>query len=130
MAKIFNTLSKIQKVRQPLFQINRARYRGVRVSEVENFESNIIRLDLSRINLELDTIDEKILNDLIILVGDKRDITLETNLDDGLSSVIEGVGIKFEDLDLENDITIDSLDKISGKISRIISKIDRLEKGV
>lgn len=129
MGKIFNTLAKIQKVKQPLFQLNRAKYRGVRVSEEENLETNLIKLDLTRINEQLESIDEKILENLTILVGDKNLIELSTNLNDGLSNSINGVDFKFGSNSLEEDIEIDSLDKISGKISRIIDKINRLEKG-
>lgn len=129
MSKIFNTLAKIQKVKQPLFQINRSRYRGVRVSEVENAETNLIKMDLTRIESQLNEIDASIIDNLEIFVGNKQDINLATNLDDGLSSVIDGIDIKFENISLEEDIKVDSIDKISGQVSRLLTKVSRLEKG-
>lgn len=129
MGKIFNTLAKIQKVKQPLFQINRSRYRGVRGSEVENLETNLIKMDLTRIESQLNEIDASIVDNLEVFVGNKQDINLVTNLDDGLSSTIIGVDIKFENLLLEEDIKIDSIDKLSGQVSRLITKVSRLEKG-
>lgn len=129
MGKIFNTLAKIQKVKQPLFQINRSRYRGVRSSEVENLETNLIKMDLTRIESQLNEIDASIVDNLEVFVGNKQDINLVTNLDDGLSSTIIGVDIKFENLLLEEDIKIDSIDKLSGQVSRLITKVSRLEKG-
>lgn len=129
MGIIFNTINKVQKIKEPLFQINRARYRGVRVSESENLESNLIKLDLSRINSELDSIDLKIFENLKILIGDKDLITYNVNLDDGLSNELQGIDIKFDDKPLQEDIEIDSTDKISGKIARLLNKVTRLEKG-
>lgn len=129
MGIIFNTINKVQKIKEPLFQINRARYRGVRVSESENLESNLIKLDLSRINSELDSIDLKIFENLKILIGDKDLITYNVNLDDGLSNELQGIDIKFDDKSLQEDIEIDSTDKISGKIARLLNKVTRLEKG-
>lgn len=129
MGIIFNTINKVQKVKQPLFQINRARYRGVRTSESENLETNLIKLDLTRINSELDSIDLKIIEDLTILIGDKSSITYNINLSDGLSNELQGVDIKFDDKALQEDIEIDSIDKMSGKIARLLNKVSRLEKG-
>lgn len=129
MGKIFDTLAKIQKVKQPLFQINRSRYRGVRSSEMENLETNLIKMDLTRIELQLDEVDAGIVDHLEIFVGNKQDINLMVNLDDGLSSIVNDVDIKFEDIVLEEDIKVDSLDKIAGQVSRLITKVNRLEKG-
>lgn len=129
MGIIFNTINKVQKVKQPLFQINRARYRGVRSSELENSEINLIKLDLTRINLELDSIDLKILEDLTVIIGDKDSITYNTNLNDGLSNELTGIDIKFDDKALQEDIEIESIDKMSGKIARLLNKVSRLEKG-
>lgn len=129
MSIVFNTLAKIQKVKQPLFQLNRSKFRGPRISFSDNLESNLFKLDVTRIELQLKEVDESIIDKLEIFTGNKKDISLEINLDDGLSSVISGVDIKFEELVLEEDIKVDSLDKAAGQVSRLISKLNRLEKG-
>lgn len=137
MSKTFNTQAKINSVKEPLFQRNRMRYRGVRSSEQENLETNLIKLDLTRIKKELENIDVSILEDITLFVGNRYEITQETNLDDGLSYTIDGIDFQYFSihdgeivalgLPIEEDLSIDTIDKLSGQLSRILLKVQRLE---
>lgn len=130
MSKTFNSLAKISKVKEPLFQIGRAKYRAPRSSGLENLETNMLKIDLTRILNELEAIDISILENLELIVGNKNDITSTTYLSDGLSSSIEGVDFKYGDDLVETDMKIDTTDKLSGTLSRLVLKVQRLEMGV
>lgn len=130
MSKTFNSLAKISKVKEPLFQVTRAKYRAPRNSELENLETNMLKIDLTRILNELEAIDVSILENLELIVGNKNDITNTTYLSDGLSYDIEGVDFKYGDDPIETDMKIDTIDKLSGTLNRLVLKVQRLEMGM
>ena len=91
MSKIYSNSDKVERIKEPLFQINRLKFRGPRNSELENVETNLLKLDLTRIENELDTIDQLVLDDISLVIGDIEDINTSILLDDGLSYEISDV---------------------------------------
>jgi hypothetical protein len=130
MSTTYNNPKITQRIREPLFQVNRARFRGSRESQSENLETNFLQLDLTRILNELESIDIAILNKLTYLIGDTADVTNTVNLNDGLSYSIDDVNIFIDkDGSVEENLEIDVMNKISSKLSRLLNKIQRLENG-
>ena len=130
MATTYNNPKITQRIREPLFQVNRVRFRGSRESQCENLETNFLQLDLTRILNELESIDIDILNKLSYLIGETADITNAVNLNDGLTYSIDGVNIFIDkDGSVEEVLELDVMDKLSSKLSRLLNKIQRLENG-
>jgi hypothetical protein len=130
MATTYNNPKITQRIREPLFQVNRVRFRGSRESQCENLETNFLQLDLTRILNELESIDIDILNKLSYLIGDPADVTNAVNLNDGLTYSIDDVNIFIDkDGSVEEALEIDVMNKISSKLSRLLNKIQRLENG-
>jgi hypothetical protein len=129
MPKIYSNQQNVERFREPVFSIRRTKFRGSRSSESENLETNLIKIDLSRILKELETIDTSIEDDLIYLLGDINDITTEVLADDGLSYQISGVQFYYDDTSTLENLEIDTTQKISGRLSRLLSKVQRLESG-
>lgn len=130
MATTYNNPKITQRIREPLFQVNRVRFRGSRESQCENLETNFLQLDLTRILNELESIDIDILNKLSYLIGETADITNAVNLNDGLTYSIDDVNIFIDkDGSVEEALEIDVMNKISSKLSRLLNKIQRLENG-
>jgi hypothetical protein len=130
MAKTYNNPKITQRIREPLFQVNRVRFRGSRESQCENLETNFLQLDLTRILNELESIDIDILNKLSYLIGEPADVTNAVNLNDGLTYSIDDVNIFIDkDGSVEEALEIDVMNKISSKLSRLLNKIQRLENG-
>jgi hypothetical protein len=130
MATTYNNPKITQRIREPLFQVNRVRFRGSRESQSENLETNFLQLDLTRILNELESIDIDILNKLSYLIGETSDITNVVNLNDGLTYSIDDVNIFIDkDGSVEEALEIDVMNKISSKLSRLLNKIQRLENG-
>jgi hypothetical protein len=131
MAKTYSSKNKQQRIREPLYSRHRAKYRGVRHSLDQNVETNLIKIDISRILDELESIDVNILNDLTILVGEKSEITDTILLDDGLSYTVEGVAFTYGSSDFSTqvmaELEVDTLDKMSSKLSRLQRKTKDLE---
>lgn len=132
MSKTFNNGSKISRVKEPLFQVNRMRYRGSRDSQLENVETNLLKLDITRIYQELDAIDQSVLDavEFFTFSEELSSTTPSATDSDGHSWVIDDVGLSIYDRPLESQLKIDTLDKIGGKLSRILSKVQRLEMGM
>lgn len=124
MAVTFSVTSKIERVKEPLFQISRAKFRAPRESRQENLETNLLKLDLTRILQQLENIDLNIFNNIKLIVGDRSDITNAMNLNDGLSYSLNEIGASFDPAPLD----IDSMDKLSSQLSRIAYKVKRLEQ--
>jgi hypothetical protein len=99
MSKTFTNQDKVERVKEPLFQVNRMKYRGPRNSELENAETNFLKLDLTRIENQLDSVDTSILEDVKLFIGDVDDITTTTLLNDGLTYDISDVSM-YMDSDL------------------------------
>jgi len=130
MSTIYNNSKITKRIREPLFQVNRVRFRGTRESQSENLETNFLQLDLNRILNELELIDISILNKLTYLIGNITDVTNTVNLNDGLSYSIDNVNIFIDkDGSVEENLEIDIMNKISSKLSRLLNKIQRLENG-
>ena len=130
MATTYNNPKITQRIREPLFQVNRVRFRGSRESQCENLETNFLQLDLTRILNELESIDIDILNKLSYLIGETADVTNAVNLNDGLTYSIDYVNIFIDkDGSVEEALEIDVMNKISSKLSRLLNKIQRLENG-
>jgi hypothetical protein len=130
MATTYNNPKITQRIREPLFQVNRVRFRGSRESQCENLETNFLQLDLTRILNELESIDIDILNKLSYLIGETADVTNAVNLNDGLTYSIDNVNIFIDkDGSVEEALEIDVMNKISSKLSRLLNKIQRLENG-
>lgn len=130
MATTYNNPKITQRIREPLFQVNRVRFRGSRESQCENLETNFLQLDLTRILNELESIDIDILNKLSYLIGETADITNAVNLDDGLTYSIDDVNIFIDkDGSVEEVLELDVMNKLSSKLSRLLNKIQRLENG-
>lgn len=128
MALFYNKRENSQRIREPLFQVNRVKYRNARNSESENLETNLIKIDITRISNEIDSIESDIAAKVRYFIGDIRDYTPAAKLQDGVTYLISGVDI-FVDKDnsLEEDLEIDTINKLSGKLSRLLNKIQRLE---
>jgi|688.fasta_scaffold06622_6 hypothetical protein len=124
MTITFNVTSKIERVKEPLFQISRARFRAPRDSRQENLETNLLKLDLTRILQQLENLDINIYNNIKFIVGDRADTTSAMNLNDGLSYSLADIGASFDPAPLG----IDSIEKMSSQLSRISYKIKRLEQ--
>jgi hypothetical protein len=97
-------------------------------------ESNLLKLDISRISKELDEIDLTVIDNLTYLIGDITDITDSVKLNDGLSYSITGVnlstfGFKDPDVELPNTqvLSIDVTNKLGAKLARLFNKVTRLE---
>lgn len=129
MAKTYTNQKNIDRLREPLFQISRTKFRGVRSSLNENLETNLLKLDLTRISNELDNVDSSILDDLVFLIGDINDINQSVLQNDGLSYMISGVKFYFDDTTSLSDLEIDTVNKLSSKLSRLTNKVQRLEAG-
>lgn len=114
--------------KQPLLKLERAKYRSHRVSEQENLETNLFKIDLSRIQSQLNQTDAAVFNDLRYLVGDVSDESETTNLQDGLSYEISEVSFYVDDTSQTSTVNVDVVSKISSRLSRLRKKISRLEK--
>lgn len=119
-----------KRIREPLFQKSRTKYRASRSSELENFETNLLKLDITRILIELSEIDVNVIEKIIYFIGDKKLITDEVKLDDGLSSELIGINLFFDKVGAtEDSVLLESMDRLSSKMSRLFFKIKRLEIG-
>lgn len=134
MPKIYTNQSNSTRIREPLFNISRVKYKGSRLSEQENVETNLLKLDITRISLELEQIDSAVIDNLVYLIGDITDITDSVKLNDGLSYSVAGVTTStfgYKDPDIESPTTqvlsIDVTNKLGAKLSRLYSKVTRLE---
>ena len=123
------TLSSIKnRKKQPLLKVDRVKYRSHRVSERENVETNLIKLDISRISNSLDATDQKVLLDLKYFTGDVSDENESSDLNDGLSYDVDDLDIYYDDSAQTVGVTIDTLPKVFSRISRLKNKVSRLEK--
>jgi hypothetical protein len=128
MSKTFK-LSNTSRIKEPLFSKDRTKYRAPRNSEKENAETNLLKLDLSRLYNQMNAIDASILENLKYAIGDIGDVDTSVLLDDGLSYLIDGVEIYLDDISVTQDVEIDTISKISGRLSRLLAKVNRLEIG-
>lgn len=116
-------------VREPLLQINRVKFKSSRSSLLENVETNILKIDLTRILNELNEIDESILSNLEYFYPSIYKYTQENKLQDGVSTSIDSLEVYIDDNLINDLVSVDATDKISGKLSRLFHKIAILENG-
>jgi len=130
MAILYNKRENSQRIIEPLFQINRIKYRNSRISHMENLETNLFKLDISRINQQLSNIEDKISINLSYFIEKPSNQTNATKLEDGISTQIDNVDYHLELTDLQYVLELDVTNKLSGKLSRLLNKIQRLESGI
>jgi hypothetical protein len=130
MAISYRNSNKINRIIEPLYQIDRVKLKSPRSSLMENLESNLLKIDFSRILKHLDEIDDSILDKITYFVGDITDYTEQARLDDGIAYDFPGIQTYIDEASpaLE-ELTIDTTNKLSGKLSRLINKVSRLENG-
>lgn len=134
MPKSYTNQTNATRIREPLFNIERVKYKNSRSSQQENVETNLLKLDISRIFKELDEIDLRVIDNLTYLIGNITDITDSVKLNDGLSYSVTGVslstfGFKDPDIELPNTqvLSIDVTNKLGAKLARLFNKVTRLE---
>lgn len=130
MAISYRNSNKINRIVEPLFQIDRVKFKSPRNSLAENNESNLIKIDLSRILKELQEVDDSILDKITYFIGNIEDLDESAKLQDGVSYTLSDIQIYIDDVGASLEtLEIDSTNKLSGKLSRLISKVSRLENG-
>lgn len=130
MAISYRNSNKINRIIEPLYQIDRVKFKSPRNSLMENLESNLLKIDFSRILNHLNEVDNSILDKLTYFIGDITDYTEQAKLDDGISYDFASLQRYIDEASpsLET-LTIDTTNKLSGKLSRLINKVSRLENG-
>ena len=130
MAITFNKIENKNRIREPLFQLNRTKFKSSRNSLSENLESNLLKIDFSRILDELTTVDLGILNKLNYFIGSVNDYDQVAKLEDGTSYALEGISIYIDAPGAtENLLEVDTMNKLSGKLARLFYKVSLLENG-
>jgi hypothetical protein len=135
MGITFSKKSNRRRIVEPLFTRSRQRYKGPRSSQSENIEMNSLILDLERVKIDLDSVETSILSITRDVVGNVKVITEAEKLTDG--PLVEIDGVKFN-LDKAGDpygsnleeVFISNLNTLAAKISRLESKVKRLENGI
>jgi hypothetical protein len=135
MGITFSKKSNRRRIVEPLFNRSRQKYRASRISSSEILEMNSLILDLERIKLDLDQIDADILAKTYGLSGNIKSITLAEKLNDGPDYEVDGVEINIDDPTTAygsslGDLSVKNTNILSAKLSRIESKIKRLENGI
>jgi hypothetical protein len=135
MGITFSKKSNRRRIVEPLFNRSRQKYRASRISSSEVLEMNSLILDLERIQLDLDEIDASILSKTYGISGNIKSVTLEEKLNDGSDYAIDGVEINIDDPDTTYGSSIQSLsikntNILSARLSRIESRVSRLENGI
>lgn len=131
MAITYNKSENKNRIREPLFQINRLKFKSPRNSLAENVETNLLKIDLTRILNELDSVDTLILNKITYFIGNVLDYTETAKLDDGITTELDGIQIYIDDTGaVESPLEIDSMNKLSGKLARLFYKVSLLENGI
>lgn len=130
MAISYRNSNKINRIIEPLYQIDRVKFKSPRNSLMENLESNLLKIDFSRILNHLNEVDNSILDKLKYFIGDITDYTEQAKLEDGISYDFPALQRYIDEASpsLET-LTIDTTNKLSGKLSRLINKVSRLENG-
>jgi hypothetical protein len=132
MANTFNEKLDSEKIIEPIFSRSRQKYKGNRNSIQENLEINAFIIDVNRIESQATSLDSSLENISLNLVSRITDLSDEDILQDGKDFEIENTNILFDDKlseygTLEQNMILESLNKISGKITRLQNKIKRLE---
>jgi hypothetical protein len=130
MAITFNKIENKNRIREPLFQLNRTKFKSSRSSLSENLESNLLKTDFSRILNELTTVDLNILNKINYFIGSVSDYDEAAKLEDGISYALDGINIYIDGIgSTESLLEVDTMNKLSGKLARLFYKVSLLENG-
>lgn len=130
MSISYRNIKKTDRIIEPLFQIDRVKFKSPRNSLAENLETNLLQIDFSRIINELDLIDGSILDNVKYFTGDISDYTDQAKLDDGISYQLSDLQLLLNDATPTLEIVqIDTTNKLSGKLSRLFHKVTILENG-
>jgi len=125
MAKTFQEKNEY-KVAEPMFSRLRQSFRGHRDSAKENLEINAMLVDLHRLQNNVVLIENKISSVQSDLVSKLNNLTEQEILEDGIDFEIEDVEVSFQE-NPEQNMILETLNKISAKIQRTKNKIERLE---
>ena len=121
---------EIKRIIQPLYE--RYIYRGPRSSEKENLEMNKIYIDLKRLDEKIDYLNNKVYQDVRIIVGqvDPETYSIHTPYEDGSYYLFDDLQFEYYgDSATPDYLQIDTTLTISSKMSKMLHKIKRLEKG-
>ena len=130
MAITYNKSEIKNRIREPLFHINRLKFKSPRNSLAENVETNLLKIDLTRILNELEAIDVSILDKITYFIGSVNSYTETAKLQDGISTEVSGIQVYIDDTGaVETALEIDSMNKLSGKLARLFYKVSLLENG-
>jgi len=130
MPTTFNKSNNKNRIREPLFQLSRVKFKSSRSSLSENLESNLLKIDFSRILNELTTVDSTILQKITYFIGDINDYDETSKLEDGTSYAMTGINIYVDDIDsVAQAFEVDTMNKLSGKLARLFYKVSLLENG-
>lgn len=132
MANTFTEDNTTGKIIEPLFSRSRQKFKGERNSGQENLEINALLVDIHRVNNQITDLDNSLEDISLNLVSKISDLTEEEMLDDGKNFELLNTNILLDDRvtsygDLEQDMILETLNKISGKITKIQNKVKRLE---
>ena len=132
MANTFTEESNDGTIIEPLFSRSRQKFKGERNSGQENLEINALLVDIHRVNNQISDLDTSLENISLNLVSRISDLTEAEALDDGKNFEVSNTNILFDDQvtsygDLEESMILETLNKISAKISKIENKVRRLE---
>lgn len=125
--------SHTKRLIEPLFSRFRQKYRGTRNSKKENLEINSLLADFNRINNQLDSISLSCDSYSIGINGKIFSLVEEEVLVDGVNIQPEGVTAYSLNIDATpsaSSIGINDIVKITGKLSRLQSKIKFLENRI
>lgn len=132
MANTFSEENNDGKIVEPVFSRSRQKFKGERNSGQENLEVNALLVDINRINNQILNLDNSLENISLDLVSKISDLTEAEALNDGKNLEISNTRILFDDKvtsygNLEENMVLETLNKISGKIIKIQNKVKRLE---
>jgi len=125
--------SHTKRLVEPLFSRFRQKYRGTRNSKRENLEINSLLADFNRINNQLTSIDLACDSYSVTINGKIFSSTEQEVLVDGADIEIQGVTAYSVDNDAtpsSSSIGVNDIVKITGKLSRLQSKIKYLENRI
>jgi hypothetical protein len=124
--------SHTKRLIEPFFSRFRQKYRGTRNSKRENLEMNSLIVDFNRINNQLDSIDLTCDGYSADINGKIFSIVEADVLLDGVDVEIDGVSAVIVDeiSATPSYLNINDIVKITGKLSRLQSKIKFLENRI
>lgn len=131
MAKTFyNESEYFSNIEEPMFTRCRKKYKGERSSLEENLEINSLIVNFHRIKNSIDALNSSLDTLSSDLIHNTSTYTEEEALNDGKNYSIEGVEIYVDNNGaVLEDMILETISKISGKINKLESKITRLENG-